>query len=1013
MSATQTLTVNVQSTGGAAVASQLNQVAGAASRAGGGIGQMGNAAGAATKSTMSLGQRVTSMGLGFGMAASGIVGLVSELQGLRMAQLGVERANYMVDVATKTVMSAEIAYGNALKKYGPSDPHTIAARKALENAYERLHIVTDRAKEKQAELNTRYMEFVATLAPNLITMVGGLAMGLGWLTGRAGGAAQGMETLAKSGRSAWLSLGLIGIVIGAGLLLYEALKNNWFGITDAFTNAGVAIGNALPFLRPLLTLIRDIGGAMGIGGPKADKWKKDLGKAWGDVIQQGQNLWKAMQDIFGKMWNASKTAIDQIGHGDWKGAFKTMGDAISGIFTTYVKPTVDKISPAFSNAFKQLMSGNVMGAIMNIGLGIQDIYYHYAAPMLNKLSPAFTTAFQKLAKGDIMGALTSLGQAISDVWNNHARPMLEKLDPAFKTAFTALGKGDIIGGLVNLGKAISDLYIKYAAPTLTKIASEFSKIFDQIAKYVAIAGANIGKALVGALVAAGAAIGKAVTDWWKNNIETALNKFITNAGPHGQKLGAAIATGIETAVSGFFSWLTSIFAPKIGTSSATTTLSEGKKVGGSILQGIETALSRFATWIGPAFAEFFKHVLVPLATAGGLLAEGILWAIEKVLGDFGTWIIQKGPGWISGAATVIAAAATTLGGQIWTGIKNGLGYIAQNLTTILNKALDDAANNIGKAAGDIGIKIWNAISHALGGAGKWLIDTLSGGKAQSATGAAGTALGGSTITAMKPQTSGGAAASGTTTTAGGTAQYGPFAILVTQTQATVVAIVQGFTRMIKDLVGVFNIMTTNIQTFVRTALINSLQLGVTNASVVVNTTFNKIQRDIQGYLNTITANIQTFVRTGLINSLQLGVTNATVAVNTGFKKMQGDAGGYLQTMINNIQTFVRTGLINSLEQGANHALSVINTDFGAMLRNVNTDMSSMVTDVGRAVSSIVSALARIGTSAREQIGSLHSLQNAIDALHGRTIPIYVVTYYSSVGGGPALGLQRSLGAGGA
>jgi len=825
MSTQETLTINIAVQGAAQAAEQIGNVntqlgatQGAANNAASGVNNAGNAAGTAAQKHAALKANLIAIAGGFTSAMGGALSLYGAYQSLEMATLGVQRADTLAEAAHTRVMKAQDAYNKAVEKFGPNSRQAIEAGRALATAKEKEGEAVDKARLKHEELNTAYANFIQQLGPSLMSIGGSVVTMFSGLTGKAGGAAAAAEGFGKAmggasigGRSMLGVLGPIGLAIGAGLLLYEALKNNWFGITDAFTAAGKAIGDALPFLRPVLILIQDIGGALGIGGANAGKWKDDLGRAFNAVKDQLTGIWGAFVDAGTKMKDAFQNAMDKIRAGDWKGAFNVIGSAVYDLFYKYVQPTADKISPAFGHAFQELTQGNILKAVGDLGLGIQDMYYKYAAPALNKIDPAFTTAFQKLTKGDIVGAVTNLGLAFGTLWD------------------------------------------KYVGPALATLGANILKYFQTNAPI-----------------------------WWR------------------QVANAAAAT-FQFLADNIPKWLSAA-----GAAALTAATGLGNIIYNAIVGGIKI----FAAW----FSKFISDS-------------------------------------IHSAAAAVIAAASSIGSGITKAIISGLGNISAQFNKILVGMANDVGPNIVKAFEGVGKGIWDTIMGGLKSGAK----QLYGGRdifapaAQAAAQSAAPSSGAATAQVGKAVSAAAAPAGG----AGGAgSQYGPFAVLVTQTNATVVAIVQLFTKMVRDINGIWTLITTGIQTFVTTAFVNSLQKGSQNMNVIVDANFKAMQIAIQAVLNAVVGLIQPFVTTAFVNSLEKGAQNMNVIVDANFKAMEVAIKASTGAMTANIQSFVRTAFINSLELGATNAQRVIATAFNAMVTSVRNSTNQMIVMIGNLVNAI-------------------------------------------------------------
>jgi len=261
--------------------------------------------------------------------------------------------------------------------------------------------------------------------------------------------------------------------------------------------------------------------------------------------------------------------------------------------------------------------------------------------------------------------------------------------------------------------------------------------------------------------------------------------------------------------------------------------------------------------------------------------------------------------------------------------------------------------------------------------------------------------------------------------AGGAAM---FQSMVAAAQAAEKAVAAAFLLMNNTINTLLKQTAANIQVFVRTGLIASLQLGMLQAEKAVSTAFLQMNNNINTLLKQTAANIQVFVRTGLIDSLQLGAQEAEIAVNAAFLQMNNNINTLLKQTTANIQVAVTTGFVNSLQKGAQNTANIVSTNFQTLNNNVNTDLkqmvaniqvavatgfvnslqkgaqeaqaavasafSEMVSRVNSAMSEIVSSISSSVARARGIIGSL---QSSIDSLHGKTVTVNAVIGQNQVG----------------
>lgn len=227
--------------------------------------------------------------------------------------------------------------------------------------------------------------------------VNALAKNLGIISNNGSGAATALGNLGGASKGLLITLGpilVVIIVIGAILAL---VQTNAFGFRDALNAVGKAVGDALPFLRPFLELIKSIFSALlGITGEGA----LDIGAAFEGITTQFttglQSIQKAV-DAF---------VLDPIGF-------------ITNFFTNIGKWFAD--NPAY-------IAGAMLGPI---GLAIVAVDQYLGGPI-----EKFATNF--------------LGTA--------AKFMMETIPSWFATVFSA---SNLVSGINGVAKAIQSAIIAF------------------------------------------------------------------------------------------------------------------------------------------------------------------------------------------------------------------------------------------------------------------------------------------------------------------------------------------------------------------------------------------------------------------------------------------------------------------------------------------------------------------------------------------------------------------------
>ena len=91
-----------------------------------------------------------------------------------------------------------------------------------------------------------------------LASIGGVSGGMSALTTATEGATTAVTGMGRAMRVALIASG-VGAALTGGIALLEAFTHNWFGLRDAINRAGKAIGDFLPFLRPVLDGLSAVG----------------------------------------------------------------------------------------------------------------------------------------------------------------------------------------------------------------------------------------------------------------------------------------------------------------------------------------------------------------------------------------------------------------------------------------------------------------------------------------------------------------------------------------------------------------------------------------------------------------------------------------------------------------------------------------------------------------------------------------------------------------------------------
>jgi hypothetical protein len=212
-----------------------------------------------------------------------ILNLSRQYQDLSDSQIRVDRSQLKV---SKTTEAAGVAQGklNALTAKGvTSGAEYNAALLNVKQALEAQDIAERNLQEAQEDHQRAQENFWIGLVPtvtsagasviSVVKDIGG-AGGLSGLIPKFKGVGEAAKGLGITMKGALIGTGIGAAIVALGIAL-EAFANNWWGVRDAVNDMGVALGNAIPALQPVLTALGKVGegivSTFGAGGtvPKA------------------------------------------------------------------------------------------------------------------------------------------------------------------------------------------------------------------------------------------------------------------------------------------------------------------------------------------------------------------------------------------------------------------------------------------------------------------------------------------------------------------------------------------------------------------------------------------------------------------------------------------------------------------------------------------------------------------------------------------------------------------------
>jgi len=379
----------------------------------------------ATKSQQSFGEVLKNNVLSITVAASSIIGLVSQYTSLRKAQISAEKAALAEQTTMNKVNDLRRKLGETIAKYGQNSTQAAKGARDLAVAEEKAAIAANRNEVIQASLSEKTADFAVNILPNLIGSVGSViqvlqgfrkveevstvttientgaqianaaAMKLSGAatTGMVGplkavsaaevGAGTAAKGMGVSIKGALVGTGIGAIIVAIGTALV-AFTQNWWGVRDAVNAAGVELGKMFPILVPLLNGLKEVGnwiikifgGEVPDSTAAATQGMAEFGDATDNTAQEAI---KAAEEI-ASAWK--KTVDDLIVlpgsvHKEWKEQFqklRKLGFTKGGIHELkdqffrpagIAKSITDSISEALQIVGKTKISGKSMKGLAN------------------------------------------------------------------------------------------------------------------------------------------------------------------------------------------------------------------------------------------------------------------------------------------------------------------------------------------------------------------------------------------------------------------------------------------------------------------------------------------------------------------------------------------------------------------------------------------------------------------------------------------------------------------------
>jgi len=524
----------------------------------------------------------------------------------------------------------------------------------------------------------------------------------------------------------------LGIAAVAGGIALAAYATNAFGFRDAINAAGVAIGNAVPILKPLLEGLQGIAGQLGLTGESADQVAghfknmtngfNNMSTLWNDTVagmQSSNNiLVKSMGDTaavlgvdmgkaFGDLRNQIALSIssfnqfiDALGKGDYTTATRLIEEAfaaIPGIIGTIMVDVGTIIYDTMVGIGKTigpviLGIGNVMGQQLLAGLqaawgGLVGLVNTYVVqPIQNTIN----------------GIVNGITEIASQIWTRWGLQSLFTQVAAFiRTVAT---------GISSIPQFISEI----ASQIWTRWGLQ--AVFTQVAAFISTIAQGI------------SSIGQFVTEiassvWQKWNLTAIFAQVAAAIQTVASTLSKAGSTVTEIASQVWQKWgLQNLYSTYVqpvvtevakGLSAVYTTITTvaaqvwDKLQLGTLYQTyvaplvtqIAVALNTIANYVGSVAGFIWSKWMLPTLTT---LVDTLMRQIGAILSTIYTSVKPVADQvWTKLGLGNLVSSAQTLGGQIIdaivTGINNGLGKVQD--------ALSKAGSFVGGTVGNIAQQI--------------------------------------------------------------------------------------------------------------------------------------------------------------------------------------------------------------------------------------------------------------------------------------------------------------------
>lgn len=246
-----------------------------------------------TQTGRQLGTSMTSLVGSFSAVGGSAIALFEAYDSVGDAQLNVEKVSVRLQNQQRILANLQNDLTEATAKYGAGSTQVAEIQARLEVQNQKVAVGMGDLENAQENLAITQTHFGREVIPITIAALGSLMTVF----------AQGKETFAtfKSGLSSLTTalsstdkvMKLISLTnpfflaLTVGGAIVGAFVTNLFGFRDAVMSVGKAIGDAIPFLSPFLTMLGDFGklisGGMDEGANKASEFSDEFGKSMNEA----------------------------------------------------------------------------------------------------------------------------------------------------------------------------------------------------------------------------------------------------------------------------------------------------------------------------------------------------------------------------------------------------------------------------------------------------------------------------------------------------------------------------------------------------------------------------------------------------------------------------------------------------------------------------------------------------------------------------------------------------------